>query len=151
MAKRKNKSINNLVSFISLALAVVAVIMLCLDCAKVQMAGYDLTAYKGFDLIFGKKEEFLGKPIEIFGFNFLGLLALILLVVGAVLPLLKIFGKLGRFISFVALIAAAVLFFIMKSTVVGDLKETLVILAPVYIAGGCSAVAGLLTGYTLIA
>ena len=62
-----------------------------------------------------------------------------------------IFGKLGRFISFVALIAAAVLFFIMKSTVVGDLKETLVILAPVYIAGGCSAVAGLLTGYTLIA
>lgn len=114
MAKRKNKSINNLVSFISLALAVVAVIMLCLDCANVQMAGYDLTAYKGFDLIFGKKEEFLGKPIEIFGFNFLGLLALILLVVG-------------------------------------DLKETLVILAPVYIAGGCSAVAGLLTGYTLIA
>ena len=37
MAKRKNKSINNLVSFISLALAVVAVIMLCLDCAKASI------------------------------------------------------------------------------------------------------------------
>lgn len=155
MAKKKS-NLNAILPFVAVVLGVVAVFMLFLDCLK--YGGKDSTAtFTGFQSIFGytSKDKLLGTTVstKLLSFSFLGLIALLAVVLGCVFSVVPV--KLGKLLSVICFVIAAVLFFVFKSTVVLPektllSKEYFTVLAPVYVAAVCSLLAALTNGYTLI-
>lgn len=99
---------------LGLILVVVAAVMLFLEPALVYKLEFAGTVVKegvdvsAFNVIFGLEDGF--------DFNILGLVAVVLLVVGGVLPLLKD-DKTITLVAAIALIAGGVLMFVFPSTI----------------------------------
>ncbi len=131
------KDLKKHVPFLGLVLVAIAVVMLFLEPAlvlvhKVEILGtvtktnVDVSA---FNVIFGIDDRF--------DFNILGLVALALLVVGAILPLLKE-DKTLTLVAAIALIAGGVLMFVFPTTVSGSFAAAW----PLMVAGILGIVAG---------
>lgn len=101
----------NLFPIVASVLALVAICLLFGTCAEVAGSKGNIT-YSGFQLIFGYSEKVLGQTVEVIGFGFGGLVALILLIAGAVLAY---FDKVpfGNYISGGLLLVGAILVFVL--------------------------------------
>lgn len=141
--------------FIALLFGVAALAMLFIAPAGMDGdAGIAVAGGKelnGFELIFGKELGNLGALGNVSTlFNFLGLLALILLVAGIVVSLLPMKGKLKLLISAVLLLAAGVLFFVFPGTV--ELKGVIMGLSRTEKAGLTPGLSVILAGvFSLVA
>lgn len=122
--------------FIALGFVVLAAVMLFLEPALSYKLGnttknVDITAFK---VIFGKKDDGIDA-------NLLGIIASVLLVVGAVVPFLNFDRSLKGFIGAIILIVGGILFVIFPTTIktsigpisVGEFKAgTMLILAALF-------------------
>lgn len=124
MAKKKSGfDLGKILYVVAIVLGLVAVCMLFVDAVKVpdtEVLGNTIEGegYSGLKVAFGYKEE----DTAVFGFSFLGLLPVILVLVGMVLTALntasKNSNKILDYVSMIAFVVAGVLYFIMPSFVV---------------------------------
>jgi len=140
------KDLKKYVPFLGLALVVVAVVMLFLEPSLVYKLEIFGTVTKtdvevsAFNVIFGIEDGF--------DLNILGVIAVVLLAVGAILPLLKE-DKLLTLLAAIALIAGGVLVFVFPSTI--DVTVGSYTVAwPLIVAGVLGIVAGGLNLFKLL-
>ncbi|MGI6787323.1 MAG: hypothetical protein ACOX5X_02065 [Acholeplasmataceae bacterium] len=104
--------------FLALLFGVAAIAMLLISpAAKSGDKAVELT---GFQLIFGVEESLLGVKTQIL-FNFLGFLALLLLVAGTVMPVVPLKGNLRYLLGTVLVLVAAILLFSFPATIQGKI------------------------------
>jgi len=123
MSKKSKSKINIILYAVALVLAVVAICMIFVDVSAIAKNGETGYVLTGLQATFGYSEETkLAGTLVYAQFSFMNLLVYILLIVGVVLTLLRLFkvAKSGLidWVSIAALAAAAVLYFIMPSFVV---------------------------------
>ncbi len=144
----------HLAAVVAAVLVVVAVCLLFGDCVQSQTTVFGKTvegdSYSGFKAIFGYSAEEKGISVEVLKFSFMNLLALILVVAGAVLAFIKL--PFGNIISGACMLVGGVFFFLMGTfTVPGDGLEALGVsfaLEPMVIVAGVLA---LLAGLVVLA
>lgn len=154
MAKKKS-GIGQLISFLSVILGIVALVMLFLPAVKQKTL--ELT-YSGLDITFGYEEA----NIEIFKFSFMNLLTYILVLAGIVCAILSAMGKskkLTSLISSLAFIVGGVFFFLsitfsvlpVTGILAEAVKEELTLGYGAIIGAITSILAGLGMGYKTLA
>ncbi len=86
----------------AVVLAVVAIIMMFVP--AIAFKDHPEDTYTGLQIIFGYTESYPGGlSMEVFKFSFMNLLTYILFLAGVVILVLNMFGKSGKFGSFIAL------------------------------------------------
>lgn len=123
MSKKSKSKINIILYAVAIILAVVAVCMIFVDVSAIAKNGDTGYVLTGIQATFGYSEETkLAGTLVYTEFSFMNLLVYILLIVGVVLALLRLFkvAKSGvvDWVAIAAFAAAAVLYFIMPSFVV---------------------------------
>lgn len=106
--------------FIALFFEIVAIIMLFISPAV--KSGDNTVGMSGFEAIFGTSGTFLGVTIKTL-FNFLGFLALILLVVGLIIPLVPMPANFKYLIGAALLLIAGILLFVFPGTMMGQIAS----------------------------
>ncbi len=115
------KMFKQLGGFIALLFGIAAIVMLFLEPALSQTVNLPfigertITGYTGIEAIFGAKEQVGDFTFETLKFSTVGLVALILLVAGSVLPLLPL-GKFRNMLGAILLLVAGVLFFMIPQS-----------------------------------
>lgn len=157
MVKKKNNGLGKILSFVALALGVVALCMIFVTVVATPdktTLGVTVEGIKvsGLKAAFGYSEE----DVANLAFSFMALLPWILVLAGVVLSALNTFAKKASkvldFVAVIAFVAAGVLFFIMPSflvfaeTVPGAILEALEwkLAVGAIVAAICSIVAGAL-------
>ena len=116
------KALKKYGSFIALALAVLAIVMLFIQPALKYNAFNETVVIdvkvNGFDLIFGK-EKVDNHPFLKIDRNVLGLVSLLLLVVGVALPFLNFKPKLQYFIAAALLVVSGILLLFITTKISG--------------------------------
>lgn len=163
MAKKKSKKqISSIVSLISAALGIVALVMIFLPAIGVKDTE---TTYTGLQIVFGYKEKPFMSEVTVFEFSFMNLLTYLLVIAGVVFTVLGLLGKGSKFATFIAAICFLVggiffffqLQFCIPNTTVsnvtslfgGNIKEIGSLGAGSIIGGICSILAAIALGYNI--
>ncbi len=159
MAKKKSKKkISSIVSLISAALGIVALVMIFLPAIGVKDTE---KTYTGLQIVFGYKDA----GVTAFEFSFMNLLTYLLVIAGVVFTVLGLLGKGSKFATFIAAICflvGGIFFFfqlqfcIPNTTVSGivslagkNIKKAGSLGAGSIIGGICSILAAIALGYNI--
>lgn len=102
MAKKKSKKqISSIVSLISAALGIVALVMIFLPAIGVKDTE---KTYTGLQIVFGYKTKIVISEVTVFEFSFMNLLTYLLVIAGVIFTVLGLLGKGSKFATFIAAI-----------------------------------------------